>query len=114
VEQNAEQVQDVAKQAALAAHVCITAAACSTLPQVNIYCIRQSLGPEMTGETSAMDTLQFQAQQTTNAAAAEGKASVESAKATGASYLGQAQVIAGDALASAQVNPHFALCVFGI
>ena len=57
----------------------------------------------MTGETSALDALQFQAQQATNAAATEGQADVESAKAAGAGYLGQASTMASDALASAQV-----------
>jgi hypothetical protein len=62
------------------------------------------MGPEMTGETSALDTLQFQAQQATNAAAAEGQANVESVKATGAGLLNQASTMASDALASAQVS----------
>jgi hypothetical protein len=62
------------------------------------------MGSEMTGETSALDTLQFQAQQATNAAAAEGQANVESAKAAGAGYLDQASTMASDVLASAQVS----------
>jgi hypothetical protein len=61
------------------------------------------MGSEMTGETSALDTLQFQAQQATNSAAAEGQANVESAKAAGAGYLDQASTMASDVLASAQV-----------
>jgi hypothetical protein len=70
------------------------------------------MGSEMTGETSALDTLQFQAQQTTNAAAAEGQANVESAKAAGAGYLGQASIMASDVLASAQViSPEFLLAI---
>jgi hypothetical protein len=61
----------------------------------------------LTGDRSASDTLQYQAQQKTNAAAAEGKANVESAKAAGANYLGQAQSFASGALASAQVSWFF-------
>src|ERR1700683_3544280 len=63
------------------------------------------MGPEMTGETSATDALQFRAQQTTNAAAAEGRANFESAKAMGAGYLDQASSMASGVLASAQVSP---------
>jgi len=81
VEQNAEQAQDVARQAALAAH---------------------SMGPEMTGEMSAVEVLKSQAQRTTNAAVAEGQANIQSAKATGAGYLEQASTMASEALASAR------------
>jgi len=76
VEHNAEQVHDAAKQAASAA---------------------QSLGPGLTG-----GSVQHDAQEKTNAAAAEGKADVDAAKAAGASYLNQVQNLAGSAIATAQ------------
>lgn len=65
------------------------------------------MGSHGTGETSAADTLQFQAQQTTNAAATEGKADVDAAKAAGSDYLTQATNIASSTLASVQVHFYF-------
>lgn len=61
------------------------------------------MGPEYTGEIS-VDDLQRQAQKQTSAAIAEGQADVESAKATGASYLSQVQGMANGFVASAQVK----------
>ena len=68
------------------------------------------MGSGMTGETPTIDALQSHA----NAAAAEGKANFESAKAKGAGYLDQASSMASGALASAQVSLHVLVYVLSI
>jgi len=59
------------------------------------------------GDTSALDKLQQQAKETTDAAVAEGRQSVEAAKSASAGYLEQAKSLAENALATAQVRYGF-------
>ncbi|KAK0481672.1 hypothetical protein IW261DRAFT_1471915 [Armillaria novae-zelandiae] len=70
----------------------------------NAAATAQAKGPALTGESpSPLDTLQRQAQETTNAAVAEGKQDVEAAKSSGSGYLDQAKEIASNAVSAVQV-----------
>ncbi|KAJ7631129.1 hypothetical protein FB45DRAFT_917595 [Roridomyces roridus] len=80
VEENAEHVKDVAHDAANAA---------------------LKHGQSLTGQTAG-DRLQNDASLKTSAAIEEGRANVEEAKATGATYLDQAKSLAANAAATAQ------------
>ncbi|PBK76760.1 hypothetical protein ARMSODRAFT_948589 [Armillaria solidipes] len=69
----------------------------------NAAATAQAKGPALTGESpSALDTLQRQAQETTNAAVAEGKQDVEAAKSSGTGYLDQAKELASNAVSAVQ------------
>jgi hypothetical protein len=57
------------------------------------------------GDTSAaLNQLQQQAKEATDAAVVQGQQSIEAVKAAGAGYLEQAKALAGNALATAQVS----------
>lgn len=99
IEHNAESIQQAAQKAALAASVSQS----HIIARLSLIVFLQSIGPSLTGENDPVDEFQYHAQQTTNAAVTEGQADFESAKATGAGYLSQAQDLASGVLASAQV-----------
>ncbi|KAG6874031.1 hypothetical protein C0993_000876, partial [Termitomyces sp. T159_Od127] len=82
IEENAEHVHEVAKDAAGVA---------------------RHKGPALTGtKASAVDQLQQEASAKTNAASAEGRHDVEAIKAAGASYVEQAKEVVDTAISTAQ------------